>query len=159
MCLRWRIYCVRAFALYAQLIAATETRERVVRIQVYRRCDTGLSWSAWVCCRCSDSFSQSAARPPVLLTTHQLLYTVFYPVLHNIVHIYNGKNCDYGYFIAKLQWKFSTVYATYLNATTAKMLSDQMTQPIASKHWRKPVGHWDKLKSHQNHSIVLQYEL
>jgi len=28
----------------------------------------------------------------------------------------------------------------------------QMTQPTASKHWRKPVGHWDKLQSHQNHS-------
>jgi len=34
-----------------------------------------------------------------------------------------------------------------------------MTQPTASKHWKKPVGHWDRLQSYQNHSTVLQYEL
>jgi len=28
-----------------------------------------------------------------------------------------------------------------------------------NQHWRKPVGHWDRLRSHQNHSTVLQYEL
>jgi len=39
------------------------------------------------------------------------------------------------------------------------IFTGQMTQPTASKHWRKPVGHWHKLKSYQNHSTVLQYEL
>jgi len=29
-----------------------------------------------------------------------------------------------------------------------------MTQPTPSKHWRKPVGHWDRLQSHQNHSVM-----
>jgi len=35
----------------------------------------------------------------------------------------------------------------------------QMTKPTSLKHWRKPVGHWNRLQSHQNHSTVLQYEL
>jgi len=39
------------------------------------------------------------------------------------------------------------------------IFTGQMTQPTASKHWRKPVGHLDRIQSHQNHSIVLQYEL
>jgi len=36
-----------------------------------------------------------------------------------------------------------------LYVISGTIFTGQMTQPTASKHWRKPVGHWDRLQSHQ----------
>jgi len=57
-----------------------------------------------------------------------------------------------------IEQRFNVPLDTIL-VISGTIFTGQMTQPTASKNWRKPVGHWDRLQYHQNHSTVLQYEL
>jgi len=48
-----------------------------------------------------------------------------------------------------------TSHSTLYRSFRGRFFTGQMTRPTASKHWMKPVGCWDRLQSHQNHSPSL----
>jgi len=79
--------------------------------------------------------------------------TIHLAILSNWNYIQNTINTSVS------EWAEFNVSLDSLQVISGTIFTGQVTQPTASKRWRKPVGHLDRLQSHQNHSTVLQYEL
>jgi len=63
--------------------------------------------------------------------------------------------------VSELKWVSTglTSNSTLYRSFRGRFLRPDDPTNSVKAHWRKTVGHWDKLQSHQNHSTVLQYEL